>query len=278
MSGESSVVVAARRALLDALEAMAPHLDSLILVGAQAVYLHSSEVKSPVAAYTKDADLSLDTRTLAQIPLVEVAMTEAGFAIKDPGQPGGWWSSNEVRVDLMVPEGIAGKGTRGVTMPPHDRRSARNTKGIEGCLVDNAVFSIGSYDQKDSRRFNVKVAGPASLIVAKVYKINDRVSNPKRRMEDKDAHDVYRLLRAVNSEQLVQGFRVMLNDAISRDVVIEGLRFLKILFADDPTAEGSLRAGRAEYGVGQPDTVAQSVTTLAGELLQAIKDANLLVM
>jgi hypothetical protein len=207
--------------------------------------------------------------------LIEVAMTDAGFEIKDPEQPGGWWSSEDVRVDLMVPEGIAGRGTRGVTMPPHDRRAARNTKGIEGCLVDNAVFTIGAHDPGDFRRFQVRVAGPASLIVAKSYKINDRISNPKRKLEDKDAHDLYRLLRAVHSDQLLLGFRKMLNEEVSRDIAVEGLGFLKVLFADGPNSEGSRRAGRAEYGVGNPDTVAQSVAALAGDLIQVVVDANL---
>lgn len=34
--------VAGRRALLDTLEILAPHRDALILVGAQAVYLHAA--------------------------------------------------------------------------------------------------------------------------------------------------------------------------------------------------------------------------------------------
>jgi len=35
--------VAARRILLDALDALHDHIDSLILVGAQAVYLHTGD-------------------------------------------------------------------------------------------------------------------------------------------------------------------------------------------------------------------------------------------
>lgn len=270
MPGENNVVVEARRALLDALEAMESHLDSLVLVGSQAVYLHSSEVKSPVAAFTKDADLSVDTRTIANTPLIEVAMVEAGFEIRDAGQPGGWWSSKDVRVDLMVPEGIAGPGTRGVTMPPHDRRAARNTKGIEGCLVDNDILLINALDPNDLRKYQMKVAGPASLIVAKVFKINDRIANPRRRLEDKDAHDLYRLLRAVSTNDLLEGFKVMLSHEISREVTIEGTKYLQVLFAAGPNADGSTRAGRAEFGVGQPDTVAQSVASLAADLIEAI--------
>lgn len=49
MSGDPDpIYVRARAALLDTLEALEPHLDALVLVGAQAIYLH-----------TADADLAL---------------------------------------------------------------------------------------------------------------------------------------------------------------------------------------------------------------------------
>ena len=53
------VLVEARRALLDALEALNGHLDRMVLVGAQAVYLHSDDITLGVALFTKDADIAL---------------------------------------------------------------------------------------------------------------------------------------------------------------------------------------------------------------------------
>lgn len=53
------VLVEARRALLDALEALRGHLDHIVLVGAQAVYLHTDDVTLGVALFTKDADVAL---------------------------------------------------------------------------------------------------------------------------------------------------------------------------------------------------------------------------
>jgi len=50
--------VIARRVLLDALDALAAHRDATILVGAQAIYLHSGDANLGVAAYTTDADLT----------------------------------------------------------------------------------------------------------------------------------------------------------------------------------------------------------------------------
>jgi len=51
-----------------------------------------------------------------------------------------------VRVDLMVPETVAGPGRRGVRMRPHGNRAARKARGLEGALVDHETRQIGSFD------------------------------------------------------------------------------------------------------------------------------------
>ncbi len=58
--------VIARRVLLDALEAFGPHRDAAILVGAQAIYLHTGDAELAVAEYTTDADLALDILRILQ--------------------------------------------------------------------------------------------------------------------------------------------------------------------------------------------------------------------
>jgi len=47
-----SEYVAARRVLLDALEALRAHLDALVLVGAQAIYLHTGAIDLALAEAT----------------------------------------------------------------------------------------------------------------------------------------------------------------------------------------------------------------------------------
>jgi hypothetical protein len=54
--------VQAREVLLDALEALGEHRASLILVGAQAIYLHTGEPGIAVAPFTTDADVVVDRR------------------------------------------------------------------------------------------------------------------------------------------------------------------------------------------------------------------------
>lgn len=47
--------VAARRVLLDALEALRDQLDAIVLVGAQAIYVHTGAAEFAVAEYTTDS-------------------------------------------------------------------------------------------------------------------------------------------------------------------------------------------------------------------------------
>lgn len=49
--------IAARRVLRDALEALAPRGDAVIVVGAQAVYLRTGAGELGIAPYTTDGDL-----------------------------------------------------------------------------------------------------------------------------------------------------------------------------------------------------------------------------
>jgi hypothetical protein len=114
--------VEARRVLLDALAALTPHLSSLVVAGAQAVYLRTGEGDLAVAPYTTDGDLAVDPTSLLPDPALEAAMTAAGFTLSIRGgsaEPGIWVASAVVRgnqvlipVDLIVPEGFAPPGGR----------------------------------------------------------------------------------------------------------------------------------------------------------------------
>lgn len=60
------VYVAARRVLLDALEALRGRLEALVLVGAQAVYVHAGEADLSVAPTTSDGDLAIHPKRLGR--------------------------------------------------------------------------------------------------------------------------------------------------------------------------------------------------------------------
>jgi hypothetical protein len=255
--------IKAREVLLDALEALGPHRSSLVLVGAQAIYLHTGEADLAVAPYTTDADVILDPSALADHPILGEVLRAAGFASGDqPGQ----WLKDDARVDLMVPEAVAGAGTRGARLGPHGNHAARKARGLEGALVDHEMRGIASF-QEGGRRFELLVAGPAALLVSKLHKLAERVEEPSR-VKDKDALDILRLLRGIPTTVTVTSLRRLSQDSRSSTVTDEALRQLEVLFAR-PEALGSTFASRAAEGLEPEDTIRASCAALANELLHA---------
>jgi hypothetical protein len=253
----------ARLVLLDALEALGPHRSSVILVGAQAIYVHAGEATFGMVAYTTDADLAIDPRVLRKTPPIESAMRSAGFR---PGvQPGIWLGRDEIQVDLLVPGALGGGGRRSARLGGHGKSAARKVEGLEGALVENETVTIGSLREGDERRFDIRVAGPSALLVAKLHKLWERRDAP-RRLENKDAADTFRLLQAVETERLVGGLVRLRNDSISRVAATNALGYLEVLFCQ---AEGMgtalLRAAVA--GLDDPEVVAASCVELAIEVL-----------
>ena len=100
--------IEARETLLDAVEALGPHRDAVILVGAQAVYVHTASVDDSFALspFTYDADIALDPERLEDSPAIVDAMSRAGFRLTDP--PGTFRKDGRAQVDLLVPETAAG--------------------------------------------------------------------------------------------------------------------------------------------------------------------------
>src|SRR2546421_5484708 len=196
MPGELDPTVKARRVLLDALEALKGQQHAIILVGAQAIYLHTGDADLAVAPFTLDADLMLNPNTLGSIPVLAEAMRTAGFTQKD--QPGIWESQQEgVTVDLLVPEMLGGRpGRRAAHLEGHGSNVARQVHGLEAALVDQEMRFITALEEVDTRSVEIMIAGPSALLVAKVHKIAERLHD-SRRSHAKDALDVYRLLKAV---------------------------------------------------------------------------------
>lgn len=265
------IYVEARSTLLDAFTALEIHLDAIVLVGAQAVYIHAQETNLSIAPFTSDGDLAIDPRRLGNAPLIEIALQNASFR-REPGKVGVWSSSaqsnSNVVIDLLVPESLGGDGRRGARIPPHAANSARKVTGLEPTLVDNDLHIIGALDPADLRKVSVKVAGPAALLVAKVYKIMDREVNTGR-LRDKDALDIFRLLQAVETDNLKMRFSVLKNDQIAAAITNRALEDLPRLFGT-PNSVGCQMVRRA---VGQSEigaTVEASLSSLTGDLMAAL--------
>ncbi len=272
------VYVAARRILLNALDALGEHRAAVVLVGAQAIYLQAGEadLEVSVAPFTADADLTIDPTRLGPDPRIAEAMTQAGFTIKiktDDGgiEPGTWLAPTKINdetvhvpVDLLVPETLATtRGRRDARLPDHGKNATRWTPGLEATIVDNTEMTIDSLEpQLDTRTAAIRIAGPAALLVAKSHKIADRLTDGGRgrqhRVKPKDCADVIRLMRAPTPPEAV------------------GARLAEL--AGHPMCGTSVAAGVdhlvAQFGAPSSPGVDLAVTALAGalpeELLRAL--------
>ena len=263
----------ARQALLDALEALRDHRESVIVIGAQAIYLHTGAAATPVAEITKDSDLAFDVRRLADQPLIDAAMRAADFELDETkNQPGAWVSADGIPVDLMVPETLAGgSGSRSATHPPHDKRSLRRAVGLEAALVDYLPMQIRALRDGDDRVIIANVAGPAALLVAKLHKIGERSDTAPDRLVDKDAHDLYRILVAIDTSELAERLRMLRAHDLAGRVTEKALVWLRDLFAAGPDATGSQMAARSEAPFGTAETVAATCAVLAQDLLNTVQ-------
>lgn len=276
MSEPEVLYFIARRALLDALDALGAHRSALILVGAQAIYLHTGQADLAVAVHTTDADLVVEPATLGRTPTIGDLMREAGF--ERGAQVGSWLCRRHagpteviVPVDLLVPEAVGGAGRRGARLGEHGKDVARKARGLEAALIDNRRTAVGSLEEVDARRFELRVAGPGALLVAKLHKLADRAGEPGgERLKDKDALDVLRLLRAIPLEVFTEGFRRLRAENVSAVITREALEFLEQLFGR-PSSSGSRMAVRATAGLEDAITIANSCAALTDELLRALR-------
>ena len=267
MSGAPDLLyVRARAALLDAAEALAEQLNAVVLVGAQAVYLHTGDADFVTTApYTTDADFCIAPAHLTDTPLLGKLLTTCGFS---PGEhPGAWFSPDGIPVDLMVPEALAGDGSRGARLGPHGKRVARRAKGLEAALVDQKLTKIISLTPGVERSVEMLVAGPAALLVAKVHKIAERTGTSDR-VRDKDALDVLCLLQATETATLAARLVDLVDDMVSAEVTTEAVSQLEPLFGS-PDAVGISMAVRAARAEAEADVISASFTTLVSDLLAA---------
>jgi len=267
--------VVARSVLLDALEALGDQRPAIIVVGAQAIYHHTGDIELAVPEFTIDADLTIDPSLLRDAPEIESAMRAAQF--ERGNRVGAWVVERDVagvamrvEVDLMVPESVGGPGRRAARLPGHAKEVARKARGLEAALVDKAMSTISALDPADARAFDVAVAGPMALLIAKLHKIAERVADrDHRRLDDKDALDILRLLQATDTSLLAASVGRLLGVDVARDVTREALVVLKNHFTD-ARAAGPQMAGRAAGVLMAADEVAQSCAALASDLVRTL--------
>ena len=264
--------VEARTVLLDALEALGTHRRAAVLVGAQAVHEHTREVDAEISVspFTLDADVALVPELLLDDqPSILDSMQEAGFETTE--QPGIYRKGTDTgrigQVDLLVPKAVGGRCGRGANLGAHGRRPAMQVHGLEGAPVSNNPITVRSLRGADLRQYDIRVAGPAALIVAKVHKIAERNNDDRRdRLKHKDAFDVYRILRAVDADSLAHEFQSMLTDEIANPVVAEAMNLFGEYFGDGE-AVGTRMVARYIEGIEDSSFFVASSVAISCELL-----------
>lgn len=200
-----------------------------------------------VVTTTKDSDIAVLPARLGGHPLLDELMTAAGFHRDLRGLQGQWLDAAGIPVELLVPAGLEPSGKRGARIPPHDNRAALRVPRLEAAAVDHSPMDVEALDPNDHRSEQVNVAGAAALLVAKAHKLGDRITarqhGSKDRVQAKDAHDVYRLLKATPAGIVPAGLTRLLTDDISRDVTRTALTHLRE-HASTVDAELCVLAGR----------------------------------
>ena len=272
MSGEAPPeYVSARRTLLDVLEALKAHLDAIVLVGAQAIYQFTGDSDLPIAEFTTDADLSINPQLLASTPLLMQAMKDANFTqVEDQLR---WKSASGVFVDLMVPEALVeGTSRRSVTnLAEHGPMSARRTRGLEASLEDRERKIISALEVSDIRTFEIWVAGPAALLVAKVIKLTERFDvNDPDRVPQKDALDLFRLLQVIPTAELAQRLNRLLQSEVAAPTTTGAIQALARDFARSDAKAPKLAAEASGLPRSQRGVLAESFALLVRDLLEVL--------
>lgn len=277
MNDVDELYVMARRVLLDALDALGPHRAAIVLVGAQAVYLRVGEADLAIAPFTTDGDLAIDPAVLAEIPPLEDALMGAGFYPKSKDSVGVWiakrvtsqQAETHVAVDLLVPASVSpGSGRRAARLPGHDSRAARIVRGLDGAIVDADVMTLAALEDNDARALDVRVAGPAALLVAKLHKISDRHGTD--RQSDKDALDILRLLRGTQTDDLAARYTKLLGDKRSEETARSACTLLGEQFAKR-SGIGVEMVIRSAGVLADTEEIAVSCVALAADLVAALR-------
>ena len=224
--------VRARSGLLDALATLGPLREAAVLVGAQAIYEYTRDHAGDyaVSPFTFDADLALIPELLVNDPRVIDAMRNAGYSLTD--QPGIYRRDDGVQVDLLVPEAVGGRSGRGASLGVHGNRAARQ--------------------------------------VAKVHKLLDRVSaDDNRRINSKDAFDVFRLLQAIDPVALIDEVNLLAVAEVSSEVTAEAMAGFRELFGI-PAGAGTMLVAEHVAGIEDRDVIKASSVALSEELIEGM--------
>jgi hypothetical protein len=101
-----------------------------------------------------------------------------------------------------------------------------------------------------------------------MHKISERIETS--RSHDKDALDVYRILRTTEPQDLAERFRSLQQSDLARDVTSSALENFRSLFSSTG-ARGTQMVIRATSGLEPEEQTARSTVVLAENFLTALR-------
>jgi hypothetical protein len=130
-------------------------------------------------------------------------------------------------------------------------------------------MTIMALDPHDGRTTRARVAGLPALLVAKAYKISDRIAaGVVDRTYDKDASDVVRIMQSLGPRPMASALAALRSDPTAGQATELGITLFEDLFARR-NGEGIGMAVRALREVMPEERVRAICLAYAGELREA---------
>lgn len=140
---------------------------------------------------------------------------------------------------------------------------------IELACVDRSPMAIAALEPDDDRQIIVNVAGPTALLVAKAYKINDRLTDADGcpdRLTNKDAGDVLRLMMTTPPAAVTATLGQLRGDMRVGAATRTGERLLRELFGRRaaPGVDMAVEALRGDVPEARVRALAPAFVTALG--------------
>lgn len=182
-----------RRAIINVVEVLSVHSESLTLVGAHAVLLRTKDLDVPRMP-TGDGNLGVTPGLVGDLPSIEALLANAGYEHRTTARPGLWGRepydepdgtrSFREKIDLLAPHGLSGTASRSkrgvpVLQPAHGKLSVGNALGLELAAFNRSIVSITDFADPGLGA-EIHVAEIPALILAKGSKIGERLREPRK--------------------------------------------------------------------------------------------------
>lgn len=207
-----------RRAIINVVDVLAVHAESLTLVGAHAVLLRTQDLDVPRMP-TGDGDLGVTPGLVKDLPSIETLLADAGYEHRTTARPGLWGRepydepdgtrSFREKIDLLAPHGLSGTASRSKRGVPalqsaHGKLAVGNALGLEVAAFNRSLVTITDFaDPRLSTE--IHVAEIPALVLAKGSKIGERLGEPRKGpVRDKDLGDLWRLMAVADPAETTQ--------------------------------------------------------------------------